>query len=128
VLRGATEQAFNVAAVETRSELDSIVALADAEKNAVPELGFIGIEIDPRIAAMAKGLRDPYGIVVVARTAGPADDVPLLPRDVIRSVNGRLAVTLEGLRTTMRALTPGAPVTLQIQREGKLMYVTFTTE
>ena len=28
----------------------------------------------------------------------------------------------------VRALTPGSPVTLQIQRDGKLMYVSFTYE
>ena len=32
------------------------------------------------------------------------------------------------LREAMRALKPGAPVTLQIQRDGRLMYVSFTFE
>ena len=36
--------------------------------------------------------------------------------------------TLQGLRDALRALTPGTPVTLQIQREGRLMYVSFTLE
>ena len=60
--------------------------MADPEKNLVPELGILGVEIDARIAAAATGLRDPYGIIVVARAAGAASDVPLLPRDIIRSV------------------------------------------
>ncbi len=51
-----------------------------------------------------------------------------MPRDIIRSVNDRRIVTLQALRDTIRSLKPGAPVTLQIQREGRLMYVSFTFE
>jgi S1-C subfamily serine protease len=94
----------------------------------VPELGILGVEIDARIADVAKGLRDPYGIVVVARTAGATIEVPLLPRDVIRSVNNRPAFTLPALRELLRSLKPGSPVTLQIQRENRLMYVSFTLD
>ena len=47
---------------------------------------------------------------------------------VIRSVNTEQTATLAALRQRMQALKPGAPVTLQIQREGRLMYVSFTLE
>jgi S1-C subfamily serine protease len=47
---------------------------------------------------------------------------------VIRSFNNRPISTLQGLRDEVRALKPGAPVTLQIQREGRLMYISFTLE
>ena len=100
--------------------------MADPEKNLVPELGILGVEIDARIAAAATGLRDPYGIIVVARAAGGSSDVPLQPKDVIRRLNNQEIATLQGLRDAIRALTPGAPVTLQIQREGRLMYLPFT--
>ena len=36
--------------------------------------------------------------------------------------------TLDQLRTALHELKPGAPVTLQVQREGRLMYVSFTFE
>ena len=45
-----------------------------------------------------------------------------------RSVNNRRLGSLNSLRESMRSLTPGTPVTLQIQREGRLMYVSFTFE
>jgi S1-C subfamily serine protease len=51
--------------------------------------------------------------------------VPVQPRDVIRSVNKKEISTLQGLREAMRALPAGSPVTLQVQRNGRLMYVTF---
>ena len=47
---------------------------------------------------------------------------------MIRSVNTKQTATLDGLREAVRSIKPGAPVTLQIQREGRLMYVTFTLD
>jgi len=47
---------------------------------------------------------------------------------VIRSINNRDITSLQVLRDAMRALTPGTPVTLQIQRDGRLMYVSFTAD
>jgi serine protease Do len=128
VLRGTTEMPIHVNAVEEKSDLDSVSAMADPRKNLVSELGILGVEIDPRIAAGAKGLRDAFGIVVVARTSGAVTDVPLQPRDVIRSLNNRPTFTLSGLRELLQTTKPGAPVTLQIQREGRLMYVSFTLD
>ena len=128
VQRGAAQRSISVKPVEARSDFDSVSEMVDPAKNLVAELGIIGVEIDPKIAATAAGLRDPYGIIVVARTAGASSDAPLLPRDIIRSVNNSRVASLDFLRQSMRALTPGAPVTLQIQREGRLMYVSFTFE
>ena len=87
------------------------------------------MEIDARIAGIASGLRDPYGIIVVARAAGGTGaEVPVLPKDIIRSVNNRRVASLDALRDSLRSLTPGTGVTLQIQREDRLMYVSFTFE
>lgn len=128
VLRGGVQQGLSVTAVEDRNELDSVSAMADPEKSVVPELGILGVEIDRRIAAAATGLRDPYGVIVVARAAGAASEVPLQPRDIIRSVNNQQVTTLQGLKDTMKALKQGAAVTLQVQREGRLTYVSFMLE
>jgi serine protease Do len=128
VLRGAKELKVSVKPTEVKSEYDLVSSTADPSKNVVAELGIIGVEIDARIAAAATGLRDPYGIIVVARAAGAAGDVPVQPRDVIRSVNNRRVQTLDALREIVRAIKPGSPVTMQLQREGKLMFVSFTFE
>jgi serine protease Do len=128
VLRGAAILSISIKPVETRSDFDSVASMADPSKNLVPQLGIIGVEIDSRIAASATGLRDPYGIIVVARAAGSTSDVPLMARDVIRSVNNSPVQTLDALRETVRSVKPGTPMTLQIQREGRLMYVSFTFE
>jgi serine protease Do len=128
VLRGTTQVNLSMDAVEQKSELDAVTLMADAEKNLVSELGILGIEIDPRIVNLASGLRDPYGIIVAARAAGARSEVPVFPRDVIRTFNNQKVFTLEQLRNAVRALKPGTPVALQVQREGRLMYITFTIE
>jgi len=125
VQRAGTPQTLSVQTVEERSEFDSVASMADPQKNIVEELGILGVEITPQIAAATSGLRDPFGVFVVARAAGVAGEVPLQPQDVIRSVNRSQVTSLDGLRSAMRALKPGTPVTLQIQRNGRLMYVSF---
>jgi serine protease Do len=127
-LRGTAQQTFSIGTIEVKNELDDISGTADAEKNLIQPLGILGVEIDRRVAAMAKGLRDPIGIIVAARAAGATTEVPLAVGDVIRRLNGKEMTTLEGLRSTLRALAPGAPITLQIQRDGRLMYVSFTLD
>jgi serine protease Do len=128
VLRGDLRLGFDVALMEPPKDMDQITALADPEKNLVPALGILGVEIDKKIAAMAPDLRDPFGIIVAARAAGSATEVPLTAGDVIRTLNGEPMTTLDRLRNALKALPPGAAVALQIQRDQKLMYVAFTLD
>jgi serine protease Do len=128
LLRGKERFALDVKVMEPPHDMDQIAALADPEKNLVPALGILGIEIDKRIAAMATDLRDPFGILVAARAAGASVEVPLTAGDVIRTLNGQPMTTLERLRSALKALPPGAPVVLQIQRDQKLLFVAFTLD
>ncbi len=127
-LRGKQQMSFDVALKEHPHEMDQVSALADPEKNLVPQLGILGVEMDRKIASMIEDLRDPYGIIVAARAAGAAAEIPLTTGDVIRSLNGEPMNTLDKLRAALKALPPGAPIVLQIQRDGKLQFVTFTLE
>jgi serine protease Do len=128
VQRGDAKFLLSVTPVEARSNFDSLSAMADPTTGLVPELGIIGVEIDARIAAGASGLRDPWGIIVVARAAGQGEEVTLEPRDIVRSVNGQPVTTVRALRDAMKAFKPGDPVVLQVQRDARLMYVTFTVD
>jgi serine protease Do len=128
VLRGSTQVGLDVTLKERPHEMDQVSALADPEKNLVPQLGILAVEIDKNIASMIDDLRDPYGLIVAARAAGAAGEVPLTTGDVIRSFNGQPMTTLERLRAALKALPSGAPIVLQIQREGKLQFVTFSLE
>jgi len=46
---------------------------------------------------MIEDLRDPYGIIVAARAAGAAGEIPLTTGDVIRTFNGEPMTTLGSL-------------------------------
>jgi len=128
LLRGKERFALDVKVMEPPHDMDQITALADPEKNLVPTLGILGVEIDKKIAGMASDLRDPFGIIVAARAAGATVEVPLNSGDVIRTLNGQPMTTLDRLRGTLKALPPGAPVALQIQRDQKLLFLAFTLD
>jgi serine protease Do len=128
VQRGGNHEVFKVQPIEESQDFDQLSALADPEKNLVPGLGIIGVEIDKKTASLVRGLRDPYGIVVTARATGAGTDVPLLPGDVIRTLNNRPMTTLARLQEAVKATSPGTPVVLQIQRDGKLLYVPIILE
>ncbi len=128
VLRGKSRFVFDVPVMEPPRDMDQITALADPEKNLVPALGILGVEIDKKIASLAPDLRDPFGIIVAARSAGAGVEVPLNAGDVIRTLNGQPMTTLDRLRSALKALPPGAPVALQIQRDQKLLFLSFTLD
>jgi S1-C subfamily serine protease len=52
-------------------------------------------------------------------------EIPLVPGDVILSLNNIPVMTLDGLRTALKQLHPPDPVVLQIERESKFMYLSF---
>jgi serine protease Do len=128
VMRGPDKLAFDVKLMEQPHDMDQITALADPEKNLVRALGIVGVEIDKKIAGMTSDLRDPYGIIVAARATGASIEVPLNTGDVIRTLNGEPMTTLERLRNALKGLPPGAAVALQIQRDQKLLYISFTID
>ncbi|MGC1493801.1 MAG: PDZ domain-containing protein, partial [Candidatus Acidiferrum sp.] len=59
---------------------------------------------------------------------GATTEIPLVTGDVIRSLNGTPVTTLDGLRNALKSLPPGASVAMQIQRDQKLMYISFTLD
>jgi serine protease Do len=128
VLRGKLRIAFDVPVVEHPHDMDQVSSLADPEKNLIPPLGILGVEIDASIARMVPDLRDPFGIIVAARAAGAGAEVPLAAGDVIRTLNGEPMTTLDRLRGTLKALPPGSAVALQIQRDERLLYISFTLD
>jgi serine protease Do len=126
VLRGEAQVSIAVQPIELRDELGDMTFNADPQKNLVADLGIVGVEVTPEIAAGATGIRDGYGVIVMARAAGSGGgEVALQSHDIIRSVNNRRIVTLAALRDAFAGLKPGSPVTLQVQRQGKLIYISF---
>ena len=128
ILREGKKLTFKVPVSELPDPAEKYGAIADPEKNAVAALGVLGIEIDSRNAATNPDLRFRYGIVVAARAPASMADVPLQVGDVIYAVNGEKVATLEQLKGTLKAVPKGGAVVLQIQREQKITFLSFTLE
>src|SRR2546426_11887545 len=95
--------------MEPPHDMDQITGLVDPENNLVPALGILGLEIDKKIASMIADLRDPFGIIVAARSAGAGVEVPLNAGDVMRTLNCPPMTILVRLRSARQGLSPGTP-------------------
>jgi S1-C subfamily serine protease len=49
----------------------------------------------------------------------------LQPGDVIHALNNQKIGTLDALRSALQAMPTGAPGVLQVERQGKFMFITF---
>jgi serine protease Do len=126
ILRGAEEKTLEITVTEQKSDADHLADLVDPEKSLVAKLGIFGIEIDTKLAEDLEDLRIPSGVIVAASSADAnGADADLHPGDVIHAVNGRSIETLDGLRAALSAIPAGGSGALQIERDGRLMYVTF---
>ena len=125
VLRGAEKLSFDVLVVEPPHDVDRLADLADPNKSLVSKLGIVGVEIDPKLAGTLPGLRVPSGVLVAARAADPSVDISLATGDVIHAINGVEVETIAALRSALDHLAPNTAVVLQIERDGRLMFVSF---
>ncbi|MSV29965.1 MAG: PDZ domain-containing protein [Bryobacterales bacterium] len=78
---------------------------------------------------MFPGLRRQYGVVVAARSGNPPyTGSGLQPGDVIYMLNGSPIATVETLRSSLDQQTPGSALVLQVERNGRLMFLTIELE
>jgi serine protease Do len=103
--------------------------LGDPTKDVIPRLGIVGATITPEVAEIIGDLRISSGVLVTSIVADRlAVDSGLSTGDVIHSLNRKQVKTVDELRNAFTALKPGEPAAMQIERNGKLTYVTFEME
>ena len=103
--------------------------MVSPERNLIPELGILGIELDRKLAERFPVLRNKTGVVVAAR----AVDAPYWkggfePGDVIHAINGISITKLSDLQMVVAKLQTYNPVVVQIERKGKFMFISFEVE
>jgi serine protease Do len=129
VLRGANRLTMDVSVTAQDDDPQRFADLVNPEKNLIPKLGILGVEIDRKLVPMLPDLRKQYGIVVAARAAGAEGlDVDLRPGDVIYAINNEPTSSVKSLTTALEQMKSGDAVVLQVEREGALMYVAFEME
>jgi serine protease Do len=124
VLRAGQPTTVLVAVAERKDDPSRFRTRVDAEKNVVPELGILGLDLDEDVAALLPGLRARAGVVVAA---GGAEAVPgyepLQAGDVVYSVNDEPVPSLAALRAAIAPAAHGEPLVLHVERDGELRYI-----
>jgi serine protease Do len=129
VLRNGNKQTIPVVTVERHDDPQRFADLVDPVNNLMKRLGILGIDVDQKVAALLPDMRKHYGVVVAARGGDAAysgDDLQL--GDVIYSVNARPVTDVASLRKELDGLKDSDPLVLQVERSGRLMYVTLEIE
>jgi serine protease Do len=128
-LRGQEALEAEVVVGAPEPDLDRLSDDLDPQKSLIKRLGVVGLSVDERVSDLMPNLRLPFGVVVVGRSQrARIADVPLSAGDVIHAVNGTAVSTFQELDAAMSRLEPESAVALQIERGGKLMFVSFTVE
>ena len=126
VRRGIQHVSIRVPVVERGDNPTRVADLVARDRNLVPELGVLALEVDDTIADMLPWLRRRNGIAIAARAAGsPVVETGLQSGDVIYEVNGQSVRTLAELSVMLGNLDQSAPVVLHIDRRGRLRYLAF---
>jgi serine protease Do len=127
-LRRNQRLTFEVEVIERDDDPLRFADLVKPEENVIARLGILGVDINQKIAQMLPDLRKKYGVVVATRAAGSPYSTELDPGDVIYAVNGELVTSVAALRAALDKLKTADPVVLQIERDGRLMFLDMELE
>jgi serine protease Do len=129
IIRGNQKKTLYVPAIEHRDQMDQLFDTADPEKNLVPRLGILAIDLTPELRNQIGSLRIPSGVIVLGRAADLImPDTGLQTGDVIHSLNVTPVTDMAGLRAAVLNLKTGDPVVIQVERSDGLTYLSFEME
>jgi len=129
VRRGDQTFSLKMKVIERTDDPERFADMVDPEKNVIPQLGVLVVELDEKTKDLVPGLRHSFGLVIAAESSdSPYSGESLKVGDVIYEVNHVPAVTIRAVTSTLAALKSGDPVVIQVERDGGLMYVTLELE
>jgi serine protease Do len=129
VLRGGKELTLQVPVLEPAHDLSRLSDLSNPATDLIPRLGIIGATITEEIAEFVGPLRINSGVLVTATVANRlAVDSGLIEGDIIHSFNRAPIKNMNDLRAAFAKLKPGDAVAMQVERGGKLSFLTFEME
>ena len=129
ILRGDQKKTLYVPAIEHRDQMDQLFDSADPEKNLVPRLGILAIDLTNDLRNQIGSLRIPSGVIVLGRAADLImPDTGLQTGDVIHALNTTPIPDMATLRAAVLNLKTGDPVVIQVERSDGLTYLSFEME
>jgi serine protease Do len=126
--RGAQTLELTVSVVARPEDTDRFVSMVTPEKNLIPRLGVLALELDDELRRAAGPLRGREGVLVAARSGGSDETDELRPGDVVYAVNGVSVLGLAELRSAVGRPAPGQPLVLHVERASRLIYVVVEAE
>lgn len=121
VVREGEELQLDIPVVERPNVMERLTLQLDPRKDLIPELGVLGLSLEGEMAQLLPNLRIPGGVLI---TAAPGPH-PLQSGDIIHRCNGWDITDFGTLRAALGERERGAPIALQIERNGRLSYVAF---
>lgn len=128
VERGLQRMTLAVPVVERRDEANRFRDLVTPERNLIPKLGILGLDLTPELARLIPGVRDPHGVVVAGVATDAQGGAGPVPGDVIYAVNGVRVRTLSDLRAAIGPVASDSTAILHVGRGGQLRFLAVTIE
>jgi serine protease Do len=129
VQRADERLSIGVVVEEQSAPWDPLADMVSPEKNLIPRLGILCIEIDQRVQQLMPDLRGLYGLIIAAKSPdGQAQFIDLQPGDVIHAINNLPVAWLAVFQKMIDEFHRGDAVVLQIERDGRFQFVAFEIE
>ena len=124
VVRNQANKTLRVEVSERRDDPTRFAGMVSIERNLVPRLGILVLDIDNDLKRMMPVLRLEGGVLVAARAAGASPwQNSLQPGDIIYALNRSPVTNLAGLKQLVANIPTGQSVILQIERSRGLQYL-----
>jgi len=129
VMRDGGPQDIPVVVVERPEPSLRFFDLVSPQRNEVPRLGVLALDLDDDTRQLLPPLRGRDGVIVAAPTAGASVlGQTLQPGDVIYSLNGQPVRNVAELRRLSDAVGYGEPAVLQVERDRQLYFLAMQME
>ena len=126
-LRDGKRGSTRVDVIERSEGKGPFAQMTTLQESIVPELAVVAFELDEEIRKVLPSLRSTTGVVVAAETPGTGmASGDLRTADVIYAINKERIGSVKELRKVLTAYEPGDSLVVQIERQGRLRYVTTT--
>ena len=129
VVRGDKQVNITVPVFEPKNDPQRLSDLGNPNKDLIPQLGIVGVTTSSEVLDLLGQLRISSGALVASLVDDRlALDSGLVEGDVIHTLNRTRITSVDDLRAALSNLKPGEPAAMQVERNGKLTYVTFDME
>jgi len=128
MLRGFRSFTKEVRIQKRSSDLDDPLDQVEVQKSVLKQLGIVAVALSDKNRDKIRGLRSRAGVLVAGMVARSDVETGLVVGDVVRSVNGNDVQSVESLRSLLDMHKSGDSIVLQVERHGRLRFLSFENE